>query len=141
MQVLYLCRLTCNLKFLTYVIMKLFGIKMNKQTMVRWKIYVDRARMYINYINFAMIAFVFLNSIKDSSLRNILDENKFITYPVIIILFFVCSLLLGRLDTKLGVRKEEMRNASSENPVMMEILKTIKEIKANTEAGKNALNP
>jgi hypothetical protein len=109
--------------------MRLFGIKFDKKAVVRWKIYVDRARMYIGYINFAMIAFVFLNSINDTSVRNLLDENKFITYPLMIIIFFAFSLILGRLDTKFGVRKEEMRNASTENPVVMDILKTVREIK------------
>lgn len=109
--------------------MKIFGIKFNKKAVVRWKIYIDRARMYLGYFNFAMIAFVFLNSIKDDSIRNLLDENKFITYPLMIIIFIISSLLLGRLDTKFGFRKEEMRNSSTENPVMMDILKTVKEIK------------
>ncbi len=113
--------------------MKLFGIALNKRTVVRWKIYIDRAKMYLGYINFAMIAFVFLNSINDTSIRELLDENKFITYPAMILLFFSFSLVLGRMDTKLGVRKEEMRNASSENPVMMDVLKTVKDIQKQNE--------
>ncbi len=113
--------------------MKLFGIALNKRTVVRWKIYIDRAKMYLGYINFAMIAFVFLNSINDTSIRQLLDENKFITYPAMILLFFSFSLVLGRMDTKLGVRKEEMRNASSENPVMMDVLKTVKDIQKQNE--------
>ncbi len=108
--------------------MKLLGIRFNKKAIVRWKIYIDRARMYIGYISFAMIAFVFLNTIKDETIRHLLDENKFITYPVMIILFLVFSLILGRLDTKFGFRKEEMRNSAAENPITMEILKTLKEI-------------
>ncbi|AHW59543.1 hypothetical protein SAMN05444285_103127 [Draconibacterium orientale] len=109
--------------------MKLFGIQQNRRTFIRWKIYVDRARMYIGYISFVMIAFMFLNDFKDETIRTFLDENKLITYPVMMVLFMVFSLILGRLDTKLGLRKEEMRNAASENPVTMEILQNIKEIK------------
>ena len=109
--------------------MKLFGIHLNRRTFIRWKIYIDRARMYIGYISFIMIAFMFLNDFKDQTIRNFLDENKLITYPVMMVLFMVFSLILGRLDTKLGLRKEEMRNAATENPVTMEILENIKEIK------------
>lgn len=109
--------------------MKLFGIQLNRRTFIRWKIYIDRARMYIGYISFVMIAFMFLNDFKDEAIRNFLDENKLITYPLMMVLFLVFSLILGRLDTKLGLRKEEMRNAASENPVTMEILQNIKEIK------------
>jgi hypothetical protein len=113
--------------------MKLFGIQINKKAFVRWKIYIDRARMYIGYISFVMIAFMFLNDFENESIRTFLDENKFISYPVVMILFVVFSLILGRLDTKFGVRKEEMRNASAENPVLMEILDKVKTIETNQQ--------
>ena len=82
-----------------------------------------------------MIAFIFLNDLKDETIRHFLDENKFITYPVVMLLFIVFSLILGRLDTKFGVRKEEMRNASTENPVLMEILKKVNNIDSKNTAG------
>lgn len=104
---------------------RIFGIPLNRRTVVRWKIYLDRARMYIGYINFIMIAFVFLNSVQSEEIRNILDENKWLVYPAIMTLFIFISLLLGRLDTKLGMRKEELRNISTENPVTMEILTSL----------------
>lgn len=108
---------------------RVFGIPLNQKTMVRWKIYIDRARMYINYINFIMIAFVFLNSFENEGIRHLLDDNKLLVYPLIMILFFTVSLILGRFDTKLGLRKEEMRNNATENPVMMEILSSLQEIR------------
>jgi len=110
--------------------MKLFGIALNKRALVRWKIYLDRARNYLGIINFAMISFVFLNSIKNESLRGMLDQNKLIIYPMIMILFIFIALIMGRMDTKLGMRKEELRNHASENPVTMEILTALREIKA-----------
>ena len=88
--------------------------------------------MYLGYFNFLMIAFVFLNSIKNESVRNFLDENHFITYPLIVIVFLIFSFILGRLDTKLGLRKEELRNLTAENPIMMEILNSLEEIKGKT---------
>ncbi len=115
--------------------MKVAGIHVNKKTLVRWKIYIDRARMYIGYISFAMIAFMFLNQLNDETIRTFLDENKLVTYPVVMILFIAFSLILGRLDTKFGVRKEEMRNASTENPILMEILKKVNEIEQKEKAG------
>ncbi|MCK3686113.1 hypothetical protein [Maribellus sp. YY47] len=110
--------------------MRFLGIKMDKRTFIRWKIYIDRARMYINYTSFLMIAFMFLNDLKDETIRTFLDENKWITYPVMMVAFVVFSLILGRIDTKLGLRKEEMRNAAVENPVTMEMLENLREIKA-----------
>ena len=109
------------------------GTKVNKRAVVRWKIYLDRARMYLSYINFVMIAFVFLNAIKDQQVRDLLDQNKLLVYPTVMIVFIVVSLLLGRLDTWLGMRKEEMRNHATENPVTLEILTTLREIKARLD--------
>ena len=63
--------------------MKFFGIQLNKKTLVRWKIYMDRARMYLQYINFAMIAFVFLDEINDARIRDMLDENRLLFYPLV----------------------------------------------------------
>ena len=116
--------------------MKAFGIQLNKRTFIRWKIYIDRARMYIGYISFVMIAFMFLNDFKDETIRNFLDENKLITYPLMMVAFILFSLVLGRLDTKLGLRKEEMRNAATENPVTMQILDSLKEINEKLEEPK-----
>lgn len=110
---------------------KLFGIPVNQRNVVRWKIYIDRARMYIGYISFVMLGFVFLNSFQSDNIRSYLDANKLWVYPVIMVLFVVVSLLLGRMDTKLGMRREEMRNQASENPVTMEILNSLREIKKN----------
>ena len=120
--------------------MKLFGIHLNKRTFIRWKIYIDRARMYIGYISFIMIAFMFLNDFKDQTIRNFLDENKLITYPVMMVVFIMFSLVLGRIDTKLGLRKEEMRNAATENPVTMEMLESLKEIKAALKENKKNID-
>jgi hypothetical protein len=110
--------------------MKILGIHLNKKALVRWKIYIDRARMYIGYISFIMIAFMFLNDFENQTIRGFLDDNKFITYPVMMVVFIIFSLILGRLDTKFGFRKEEMRNASSENPVLMEILGKVNKIES-----------
>jgi hypothetical protein len=103
----------------------------NKKKLVKWKIYIDRARMYLSYISFAMVAFVFLDAINDTRVRDILDNNRLLVYPVVMLLFFAVSLFLGYLDTKLGIRKEEMRNHTNENPVMMEIIQILRELKEN----------
>mgnify|MGYP000182348200 CR=1 FL=1 len=108
---------------------KLLGIPLNRKSLVRWKIYLDRARNYLGIINFAMISFVFLNSKKNAQARNLLDENKLIVYPAIMLLFILIALIMGRMDTKLGMRKEEYRNHASENPITMEILNSLREIK------------
>ena len=104
-------------------------IKANKKSLIRWKIYIDRARMYIGYIQFFMIGFVLLESYKDTSLGVLIFNNLLISIPILFLVFIGCSLILGRIDTLLGFREEELRNSSSSNPVMQEILSNMEEMK------------
>ncbi len=103
--------------------------KANKKTLIRWKIYIDRARMYIGYIQFFMIGFVFLDSFRDNQVGELIYNHLYISIPILFLLFIVFSLLLGRIDTVLGLREEELRNSTQSNPVMREILEGIEEMK------------
>ncbi len=111
----------------------IFGVALNRRSVVRWKIYLDRARMYLGLISFVMIAFMFLNEIKDQWIRSMLDGNKFLVYPIVMLVFIGFALILGRMDTKYGMRKEEMRNHALENPVTMEILGHLRAIRGQQE--------
>ena len=108
-------------------------MKLNKTTFIRWKVYFDRARMYIGYINFFMMIVIFINSIKDNRFGRYLVDYSAIAIPLLIIVFVGGSLFLGYLDSRLGIRKEEMRNLSTANPVIMEIYKTVMELKKQEE--------
>lgn len=112
--------------------------KANKKTLIRWKVYIDRAKMYIGYVQFLMIGFVFLEAYKESSFGVLVFDNLFISIPFILIVFIILSLLIGRLDTMFGLREEELRNSSTSNPVMREILLKMEEIKM--ELKENKLN-
>ncbi|MBF8984758.1 hypothetical protein [Lentimicrobium sp. S6] len=114
-------------------------IKADRKTLIRWKIYIDRAKMYIGYIQFLMIAFVLLEAYKDSSMGKLIFDNMLISIPIIFLIFIILSLLVGRIDTILGLREEELRNASSSNPVMREILKNIEEVKGEVQKLKSSI--
>ena len=103
-------------------------IKANKKTFIRWKVYIDRARMYIGYIQFLMIAFVLLEAYEDTTFGKLIYDNLLISTPVIFIVFIIGSLIIGRIDTLLGFREEELRNSSTSNPVMRELLTKIDEL-------------
>jgi len=104
-------------------------IKANKKTLIRWKVYVDRARMYVGYIQFIMIGFVLLAAYKESAFGSLIFDNLFISIPILFLIFIGLSLLIGRLDTVIGLREEELRNSSASNPIMREIQSNIEEIK------------
>ncbi|HET9487776.1 MAG TPA: hypothetical protein VFO54_10085 [Chryseosolibacter sp.] len=109
--------------------MKIHKANLNKRSLIRWKIYFDRSRMYIGYIQFFLIGIVFLQSFKDQQWGEMLFKYAVISIPIALILFIFLSLVLGYLDTKLGFREEELRNLSKSNPVLMEMLVSLKEIK------------
>ena len=108
-------------------------IKWNKKSLIRWKVYIDRARMYMGYINFMMLGIVFLRSYKDTNWGAYIFDHYYFTLPLLVVVFMLFSLILGFVDSKLGFREEELRNVSASNPIMMEILKTVKELKAEKE--------
>jgi hypothetical protein len=114
--------------------MKIYTPTLNKRSLIRWKIYFDRSRMYIGYIQFFLIGIVFLQSFKDKSWGEFIFKNALISIPIALVLFIILSLILGYLDSKLGLREEEFRNLSRSNPVMMEMLEQLKKINEKLES-------
>lgn len=111
-------------------------LKATKKSLIRWKIYIDRARMYIGYVQFLMIGFVFLKTYQDSTLGTLIFDNLLLSIPLLFLIFIGFALVLGRLDTVLGLREEELRNSSSSNPVMREMLTKMEELKSEIQALK-----
>jgi len=107
--------------------------KFNKRALIRWKVYIDRSKMYIGYIQFLLIIFVFIKSLGTNALTEFVFFNPFISVPLILIIFVLFSLILGYLDSKLGLREEEIRNHSKSNPVLMEIQKSLVELESKID--------
>ncbi|MBT3210321.1 MAG: hypothetical protein HN704_14325 [Bacteroidetes bacterium] len=112
-------------------------IKANKKSLIRWKVYVDRARMYVGYIQFIMIGFVLLEAYRESYIGNLIFDNLIISIPVLFLIFIILSLLIGRLDTVIGLREEELRNSAASNPMFREIHANIEQIKNELQELKN----
>ena len=120
--------------------MKIHQPKINKRSIIRWKVYFDRSRMYIGYIQFFLIGLVFLKSFKDNPWGEWIFRYAIVSIPVAFLLFVILLLVLGYFDSKLGLREEEQRNLSRSNPVMMEMLNQLKELNKKIELlemGKN----
>jgi phosphotransferase system glucose/maltose/N-acetylglucosamine-specific IIC component len=113
--------------------MKIHQPELNKRTIIRWKVYFDRSRMYIGYIQFFLIGIVFLKSFKDNPWGEWIFKYAIVSIPVAFLLFVILSLVLGYFDSKLGLREEEQRNLSKSNPVMMEMLDQLKELNKKIE--------
>jgi len=125
--------------------MKIHQSDLNKRTLIRWKVYFDRSRMYLGYIQFFLIGIVFLKSFKDNPWGEWIFKYAIVSIPIAFLLFIIFSLVLGYFDSKLGLREEEQRNLSRSNPVMMEMLDQLKELNKKVELletekiNKNAL--
>ncbi len=113
--------------------MKIHQPEINKRSIIRWKVYFDRSRMYIGYIQFFLIGIVFLKSFKDNPWGEWIFRYAIVSIPVAFLLFVILSLVLGYFDSKLGLREEEQRNLSRSNPVMMEMLDQLKELNKKIE--------
>jgi len=83
---------------------------------------------------------IFLGAIKNTGVGKFLTANVYVTLPLLIIVFIFLALLLGYWDSKYGIRSEEMRNLTSQNPIQMEILESVREIKDNQKKMGNRLN-
>ena len=112
-------------------------MKFNKRSLIRWKVYFDRSRMYIGYVQFFLIGIVFIQSFKNEPWGDLIFKYALVSIPLLFIAFIFVSLFLGYLDSKLGFREEEMRNVSKSNPVMMEILESIKGLRKEIESLKD----
>jgi hypothetical protein len=97
----------------------------DKKTFIRWKVYIDRSKMYIGYIQFLLIIFVFIRSLGVNPLTYFVFNSPAVSIPLILVLFVLASLVLGYLDSKLGFREEEIRNHARSNPVLMDIQKSL----------------
>ena len=102
--------------------------RFNKKSLIRWKVYIDRSKMYIGYVQFLLIIFVFIKSLGDNPVTEFVFTSPMIAVPVILIIFVILSLAIGYLDSRLGFREEEIRNHSKSNPVLMDIQKSLKEL-------------
>lgn len=100
----------------------------SKKKLVAFKIYFDRARMYLGYINFFMLNIVLINSFDNPTFEAYASKYKWLIIPLSFVLYSALLVFIGYLDTRLGVRQEEMRNNASTNPVMQDLLRTVKDI-------------
>ena len=102
--------------------------RFNKKSLIRWKVYIDRSKMYMGYIQFLLIIFVTIESLGDNPIKDFVFTSPMVAFPIILVLFFLFSLVIGYLDSRLGFREEEIRNHSKSNPVLMDIQKSLAEL-------------
>ena len=100
-----------------------------KRKLIQYKIYLERARGWISLVQFSMVLVIFLKSIDlPEQVEYYLYGYKLVVFPIIMVVAILVFVYIGSLDTKKGLRKEEMRNNTMENPVFNEMIKKVREI-------------
>jgi hypothetical protein len=111
-------------------------MKFDKSFFIRCKVYIDRARMYMGYIQFVLLIFMFLETLKEKHFIVWFKNYPVITSIVGLGFFLLASLFIGWLDYKIGLFAEEQKRHSSLNPILTDILNRIKNIEKETENHK-----
>ena len=96
---------------------------------VRHKVRFDRGRVYYSYLNSiitALLVWIFSNS---TLLESILSAMT----------VFVLIYTLGYLDQKFNVLQREQKIYGEDNPVLMDILKQINELKDEVKRNNDVL--
>lgn len=94
---------------------------------VRYKVYFDRARMYVGYAQFFIILAMFFDPYKDTRFGEWFYQWWFLTIPIFILIFLFSCLALGYFD-KRYIRPKEQEELISTNPLWMDMYNKIKDI-------------
>lgn len=107
-----------------------------KKRIIALKIYFDRARMYVGYINFFILNLVLINSFDNPDIKAFIVDYRYLVVPFLFATYTILLIVIGYMDTKLGFRQEEMRNNASINPVMQDLIQTVNEIRDEVKKSK-----
>ena len=92
--------------------------------LIRFKVYMDRARVYIGYVQFAFTTFIMLKVYEDTKIGGWFFSHWW-AILLFFFIFFAGLIVIGYLD-KRYIRPYEQSEMNSTNPEIMEILRIIK---------------
>jgi hypothetical protein len=103
-------------------------MKINRKAIVRWKIYFDRARNYVSYIQFIAMAYIVIKLLRDSPAKTMIFNYWYLSFPLIFIAFIVACLILGRIESLFKIREFEQENYSVTNPEWKKLMDKLDEL-------------
>ena len=63
--------------------------RFNKKSLIRWKVYIDRSKMYMGYIQFLLIIFVTIESLGENPVKEFVFTSPMIALPIILVFHYV----------------------------------------------------
>jgi len=103
-------------------------MKKHLSILVKLKVFFDRSRMYVSYIQFFMIGIMLLQSFKDTAFGVYVFAHAIWTMPLALIVMTLIALSIGFLDLHLGIFSAEQKRISERNPVLNELNKKLDSI-------------
>lgn len=87
------------------------------QTIAKYKIYLDRSRTYVGYMQFIIMIKLLFSDME--------IKSNFLLFACVVVCM-IALVVIGYLDTRFGIRAREMENNTIENPVMAEMLEILR---------------
>ena len=88
----------------------------------KWKIWFDRSRQYVGYVQFMLLAYIAVKSLNNSPARTWVFDNWYISFPLIFIIFLSGCMVLGFIESILKIREYEQENYLATNPEWQKLL-------------------
>lgn len=95
--------------------------------LMKWKIYLDRSKGYVGTVNMLLMGIVVLNTLPGGA-GEYLREHYLVAYPGVFFLTSLITIIIGVVDDRLGLRKEELKNMFKADPLHVEMFKMLKRI-------------
>ena len=95
--------------------------------LIRWKTYIDRARVYIGYFQFVIMILVMLKVYDETTWGMWLFAHKLVLAGSIVVLFGI-FIVVGYID-RWWIKPREITELQKANPLFMKMMNDVKEIK------------
>jgi len=104
-------------------------MKITLRKFVKWKIFFDRSRIWVSYVQFLGMAYIVLKLLHNSPFRTWVFNHWYLSFPLIFIVFLVGCMVLGYIESLLKIREYEQENYSRANPEWEKLMKEIATLK------------
>jgi hypothetical protein len=101
------------------------------ETIARWKIYIDRSRQYVSYVQFGATLYIVAKLLRPTPLKTWIFDHWYVSFPVLFVIFMGGCLVLGYIENRMRIRDYEQKNHAEANPAWKELIEKIDKILEN----------
>ena len=104
-----------------------------KESLIRLKLHLDRARMWISIAQFPLMLWILLKQYHNTPVGKLIFTRPLISAPIIVVSFLIICIFVGYLDKLLGIRQSEYAEQMRQNPKSMEMIEKLDKIIEQTK--------